>query len=325
VFKGKCKDAQQFFAIKNFLVDNKREGFPLTAIREVKMLQKLQSEYIIDLIEICNKKCSTFQEKSSFYLVLAFCDYDLAGLLSNKKTKLELADIKCIMKQLVTGLSIIHKADILHRDLKSANILINSEGVLKLADFGLSRQMKNYGRSIKYTNRVVTLWYRSPELLLGARRYGPEIDMWSAGCIMAELWTRKPIFKGHVEQRQLELIQQLCGGINKTVWPTVDQFPYFKKLTLLPTTPRTLNDKMNPIIQNADALKLLDQLLTLDPSKRIDAKEALEDNFFFSEPLPRENIKDALKDLPKNMFEFTSKQEDQSAKKNNKRPFPIEH
>jgi len=138
------------------------------------------------------------------------------------------------------------------------------------------------------------------------------------------LWTRTPILKGHVEQRQLELIQQLCGGINKTVWPTVDQVPYFEKLTLLPNTPRTLNDKMNPIIKHAGALKLLGKLLTLDPSKRIDAKEALKDTFFFSEPLPRENIKDALKDLPKNMFEFTINQENQSGKKNNKRPLPIE-
>lgn len=103
--------------------------------------------------------------------------------------------------------------------MKAANILITKSGVLKLADFGLARAYSvcKPGHKNRYTNRVVTLWYRAPELLLGERNYGPPVDMWGAGCIMAEMWTRSPIMQGHTEQQQLELISQLCGSINSEV------------------------------------------------------------------------------------------------------------
>ena len=138
-------------------------------------------------------------------MVFEFCEHDLAGLLANKQVQFSLAEKKKVIQQLLEGLYWIHKNKILHRDMKAANILINKNGVLKLADFGLARPFSfpKLGQANKYTNRVVTLWYRPPELLLGERNYGPPIDVWGAGCVMAEMWTRTPIMQGKVEQDQV--------------------------------------------------------------------------------------------------------------------------
>lgn len=160
----------------------------------------LRHDNIVRLYEICTSKANAANKfKSHFYLVFEFCEHDLAGLLSNPQVKFSLGEQKKIMQQLLNGLYYIHKNYILHRDMKTANILVTKEGKLKLADFGLARaieQQKNDAQQVKYTNRVVTLWYRPPELLLGERCYNRAIDMWGAGCIMAELWTREPILKG---------------------------------------------------------------------------------------------------------------------------------
>ncbi len=136
-----------------------------------------------------------------------------------------------VMKQLFDGLYFIHSSKILHRDMKAANVLITKKGVLKLADFGLARPLLK-AQDPCYTNRVVTLWYRPPELLLGERQYTTAIDCWGAGCIMAELWTRSPIMQGETEQKQLTLICQLCGTIAPDVWPDVDKLPLYNKMEL---------------------------------------------------------------------------------------------
>ena len=120
----------------------------------------------------------------------------------NCQVKFSPGEIKQVMKQLLNGLYYINSNNIIHRDLKAANILITKQGILKLADFGLARAIhsnKN-GQPKKYTNKVVTLWYRPPELLLGERNYGPAVDLWGSGCIMAELWTRSPITKGEIHK-----------------------------------------------------------------------------------------------------------------------------
>ena len=163
-----------------------------------------------------------------------FCEHDLAGLLSNINVKFSLGEIKKVMHQLLNGLYYIHANKILHRDMKAANILITKNGVLKLADFGLARafSQQKAGQTNRYTNRVVTLWYRPPELLLGERNYGPPIDLWGAGCIMAEMWTRSPIMQGNTEQHQLTLISQLCGSISPEVWPGVENLELYNKLEL---------------------------------------------------------------------------------------------
>uniref|UniRef100_A0A480TNP5 Cyclin-dependent kinase 9 n=1 Tax=Sus scrofa TaxID=9823 RepID=A0A480TNP5_PIG len=220
VFKAKHRKTGQKVALKKVLMENEKEGFPITALREIKILQLLKHENVVNLIEICRTKASPYNRcKGSIYLVFDFCEHDLAGLLSNVLVKFTLSEIKRVMQMLLNGLYYIHRNKILHRDMKAANVLITRDGVLKLADFGLARafSLAKNSQPNRYTNRVVTLWYRPPELLLGERDYGPPIDLWGAGCIMAEMWTRSPIMQGNTEQHQLALISQLCGSITPEV------------------------------------------------------------------------------------------------------------
>lgn len=248
VFKARCKRTGQLVALKKILMENEKEGFPITALREIKMLKLLRHPNITELIEVCTRKQRNARERFSFYLVFTFCEHDLAGLLSNKTVKFSLVDIKTMAKHILEGLNKIHKSNILHRDMKSANVLITSDGVLKLADFGLARLMIKQKEN-RYTNRVVTLWYRPPELLLGSSHYGPTIDIWGAGCIISELWIRSPILQGNTEQQQLDLIAKLCGSINPQVWPCCEQLPLYGKMPMHETYHRRLRDKIFPMLQ----------------------------------------------------------------------------
>ncbi|CAK9303668.1 unnamed protein product [Gordionus sp. m RMFG-2023] len=224
------------------------------------------------------------------------------------------------MQQLLNGLYFIHSNKILHRDMKAANILITKNGVLKLADFGLARayslgnpNSSSAGNNSKgnqastnvnrYTNRVVTLWYRPPELLLGERNYGPPIDMWGAGCIMAELWTRSPIMQGQSEQHQLNLISQLCGSITPEVWPNCEKLELYNSLSLIKDHRRKVKERLRTYVKDAQALELLDKLLVLDPSKRIDSDESLNHDFFWTDPMPADLAK-TLGSHTTSMFEF---------------------
>lgn len=243
--------------------------------------------------------------KSTFYLIFEFCEHDLAGLLSNANVKFNIGEIKKVMQQLLNGLYFIHSNKILHRDMKAANILITKHGVLKLADFGLARAFSTAGKDKqnRYTNRVVTLWYRPPELLLGERNYGPPIDLWGAGCIMAEMWTRTPIMQGKTEQHQLQLISQLCGSITKEVWPNVEKLDMFGQMELAQGQKRKVKDRLKVYVKDQYALDLIDKLLTLDPSKRIDSDTALNHDFFWSDPMPCE-LAHMLSQHSTSMFEF---------------------
>ena len=224
------------------------------------------------------------RDRASIYLVFDFCEHDFAGLLSCNDVKFTVPEIKSIMQQLFNALFYIHGNRILHRDMKSSNILITKSGVLKLADFGLARAMSTR-QPQRYTNRVVTLWYRPPEVLLGERNYGPPIDMWGAGCIMCEIWTRKPIMQGETEQHQIKYISQLCGSIRPEVWPGVDKLEYYTKLELPKDQKRKIRDRLMPYVKDSHAVDLIDKLLMLDPKKRIDSDAALNHDFFWEDPM----------------------------------------
>lgn len=172
--------------------------------------------------------------------------------------------------------------------MKAANILITKNGILKLADFGLARPFSLPRNNVpnRYTNRVVTLWYRPPELLLGDRNYGPAVDMWGVGCIMAEMWTRSPIMQGSTEQQQISFISHLCGSFTPDVWPGVEKLELYGKMELPMGHKRKVSDRLKAYVQNVDGCDLLDKLLILDPNKRIDADEALNHSFFWNDPLP---------------------------------------
>uniref|UniRef100_H0VDT0 Protein kinase domain-containing protein n=1 Tax=Cavia porcellus TaxID=10141 RepID=H0VDT0_CAVPO len=262
--------------------DGEQEGrVPITALREIKILQLLKHENVGNLTEICQTKASLYNRyHGSIYLVFNFCEHDLVGLLSNVLVKFTLSEIKKVMQMLLNGLYYIHRNKILRRDMKAANVFITCAGVLKLTDFGLARafSLAKSSQPNRYTNCVVTFWYWPPELLLGQQDYGPPIDLWSAECIMAKMWTCSPIMLGNTEQHQLALISQLCGSITPEVWPNVDKYELFEKLDLVK------GQKLKAYVCNPFALDLIDKLLVLDPAQRIDIDNALNHDFFWSDP-----------------------------------------
>jgi cyclin-dependent kinase 12/13 len=180
---GKLKDAKtEHVALKRILMDNEKEGFPITAIREIMILKKLNHKNIINLMEIVTSKPSEKNKyRGNVYLVFEYMEHDLAGL-ADRNVSFGIPQIKCLIHQILSGVNYMHSNNIIHRDIKGANILINNKGEIKIADFGLARTHNpNPNVTKNYTNRVVTLWYRAPELLLGTKNYGPAIDIWSVG------------------------------------------------------------------------------------------------------------------------------------------------
>ncbi|GAM20236.1 hypothetical protein SAMD00019534_034110 [Acytostelium subglobosum LB1] len=269
--------------IKKILIkDATDDGVSFSAIREIKALQEFKHTNIVELVDV-------FAYKSNVYLVFELMSWDLQHIIEDKSVILKAADIKSYMLMLLQGVEACHKNWILHRDLKPNNLLCSSEtGEMKLADFGLARQ---YGDPHKvFSPQAVTIFYRAPELLFGAKSYGPSVDMWSVGCIFAELMLRTPYLPGNSEIDQLKKIFSALGTPNETIWPGVTSLPNYIQFTEFPATP------FNQLFTAAssDALDLLAKMLTFNPASRCTATEALAHPYFSNQPKPT-----SPKDLPR--------------------------
>ncbi|KAL4955730.1 putative cell division control protein 2 kinase [Aspergillus filifer] len=275
-------------ALKKIRLEAEDEGVPSTAIREISLLKEMNDPNIVRLFNIVHA------DGHKLYLVFEFLDLDLKkymealpvseggrgralpdGSTLSKNLGLGEAMVKKFMAQLIEGIRYCHSHRILHRDLKPQNLLIDREGNLKLADFGLARA---FGVPLRtYTHEVVTLWYRSPEILLGGRQYSTGVDMWSCGAIFAEMCTRKPLFPGDSEIDEIFKIFRLLGTPDETIWPGVTSFPDYK-----PSFPRWRREETHNLVPGLeeDGLDLLEALLEYDPARRISAKQACMHPYF---------------------------------------------
>lgn len=220
LYKAVSNDRYHLVALKRIRMEGEKDGFPVTAMREIKLLQALNHPNIIKLHEM-------LVDKGSVYMVLDYMEHDLTGVLYQSAFQFEEGHRKSLCRQMLAGIAYLHDCGILHRDLKGSNILLNSRGELKLADFGLARHFHKK-RKLDYTNRVITLWYRCPELLMGETAYGPAVDVWSAGCIMLEIYLRKAVFQGNDEIHQLDVIYKDLGTPDMSQWPGLATLPWYE-------------------------------------------------------------------------------------------------
>ncbi|XP_010503488.1 PREDICTED: cyclin-dependent kinase G1 isoform X2 [Camelina sativa] len=220
VYKAKDRKTEEIVALKMIKMNMEDEyGFPLTSLREINILLSCNHPSIVNVKEV------VVGNGASVFMVMEHLEHDLRGVMDRTKQPFSTSEVKCLMIQLLEGIKYLHSNWIIHRDLKPSNLLLNNSGELKICDFGMARQ---YGSPIKpYTQLVVTQWYRSPELLLGTKEYSTAVDMWSIGCIMAELLSLKPLFRGK-SQNDIDQLQQIfavLGTPSETNWPGFTSLP----------------------------------------------------------------------------------------------------
>jgi len=271
VYKGKLKDSNEIIAIKKIKIDLKNEGIPSTALREITILKELQHPNIIELKKvICNN--------NKLYLFFEYAEYDLRKYLEEfENENLDEETIKSFLYQILDALAYCHSKKIIHRDLKPQNILLTKHLNIKIGDFGLARVFSIPIRP--YTKEVLTLWYRAPELLLGINEYSTPVDIWSVGCIFAELILKRPLFKGDCEFEQIMKIFGKLGTPKIEDWNDIVNLPYYSN-----KFPNFRPKKMEEIVPGLDSngINLLKSMLQFDPNKRISAKQALLHPYFLT-------------------------------------------
>lgn len=283
-----------YVAIKKIRLGKAKEGINFTAIREIKLLRELHHPHVVPLVDV-------FSKKRNLHLVFEFASGgDLEMIIKDSSIDLSIADVKSYLKMSLEAIAFCHQNWILHRDVKPNNLLVHESGALKLADFGLARAFgspeRENGR--EYTRAVFARWYRAPELLLGAKRYGPKVDSWAVGMVFAELMLRKPFCPGSSDIDQLTKIYHVLGTPTEEEWegcaalPDWMSFPRKEKMDLRKIFGVEVGGKSGPggksSSANAEAIDLLEQLLKYDPEKRISCQEALKHAYFNTAPAPTE-------------------------------------
>uniref|UniRef100_A0A914HXZ0 cyclin-dependent kinase n=1 Tax=Globodera rostochiensis TaxID=31243 RepID=A0A914HXZ0_GLORO len=263
VYEGQDKRLGQTVALKQIRLNLKKEGVSVSVMREIQSLMDIEHENIVRLFDV-----AVGRRIDQIFLVMEYCDQDLASLLDNMNSPFTEAQIKCLLLQLFRGLHHLHSRFIVHRDIKVSNLLLTEFGALKIADFGLARLCGV--PPTEMTPRVVTLWYRSPELLFGSKFQSPAIDMWACGCILGELLLHKPLLPGKDEIDQIRLIISLVGTPTEKIWP---EMPYN-------------NIKAVFSDRSPECHAMLNSLFIYDPKRRATAKDCLENEYLKMSPLP---------------------------------------
>lgn len=281
-------DPSKYVAIKEVRMEKEKDGLPITTVREIKLLSKLDHPNLV-----CLQEVAVGPVGNEFFLVFEYAAHDLSDILDSRQfvrgRTFSMGNIKSLLFQLLSAVEYLHSSWIIHRDIKLSNLLyFDGQGVVKLADFGLARTF-SYLHAQPLTPATVTLWYRSPEILFDSFKYGPSADMWSVGCVFAELVLGKPLFPGESLLDQLNCITALLGSFESS-WPAVDNLPAYISLRKENSDFSRRNksafiDTFKPYLCDY-GLDLLDRLLQYDPERRITAAEALQHEFFQQEPQP---------------------------------------
>ncbi|XP_011195887.1 cyclin-dependent kinase 1 [Zeugodacus cucurbitae] len=270
VYKGRNRVTGQIVAMKKIRLESDDEGIPSTAIREISLLKELKHPNIVCLEDV-------LMEENRLYLIFEFLSMDLKKYMDSlpPEKPMETELVRSYLYQITNAILFCHRRRVLHRDLKPQNLLIDKKGVIKVADFGLGR---SFGIPVRiYTHEIVTLWYRAPEVLLGSQRYSCPVDIWSIGCIFAEMATRKPLFQGDSEIDQLFRIFRILKTPTEETWPGVTSLPDYKNTFPCWSTNQLTNQLKN---LNDRGVDLIQKMLIYDPVHRISAKDILEHPYF---------------------------------------------
>ena len=277
VYKARDLKTNKIVAMKKVRFVNMDPESVRFMAREICILRRLDHPNVMRLEAIVTSRMS-----DNLYLVFEYMEHDLTGLLASPDIKFTVPQIKCYMQQLLCGLEHCHRRGVLHRDIKGSNLLIDNNGILKIGDFGLATFFHPDKKQL-LTSRVVTLWYRAPELLLGATSYGSAIDMWSVGCILAELFVGKPIMPGRTEVEQMHKIFKLCGSPSEEYWKKT-KLPHATSFKPQQPYKRHIAETFKDL--PSSALELVDDLLSVEPQERSSASSSLKSKFFTTAPLP---------------------------------------
>lgn len=295
----------------------------LSSLREIKLLKRLHHENIVNLKDVIVRKVDMKDrlekapskgrdsaepdkvERGEYNLILEYVDHDLAGLL-NSNIYLTVPEIKCCMLQILEGVAYCHRRRIMHRDLKPGNILLDNFGNVKIADFGLARK---FDRGRRNSLNVITSHYRPPEIYLHDKSYTFAADMWSLGCVLAELFVLRPFFKGDSDEAQVIEIFRACGTPSDQTWPEWEDLPYAAAVADWPKFKPNLEAVFRRRLGKRQryctsmGIHLLNSLLQLDPRRRPTAVDALAHPWFTEEPLPCR--KEEMRVLKESMHNFT--------------------